>query len=183
MADKPPEMATSALFLATPPDADAPTILVYRDEQALMYRYDRATRSLERDDWLYHDYLYDHWATYSGVTVAEAKAWVARQSAQRPQPSGDNSVPLSTVIEGLVDSFAGTRGEATAVTVEADQADGAWVTYKVYPADKRSTARSAASQIRSGKVKAVPPDRYDATVDRSDDDEYVVMIRARTGTT
>ncbi len=67
------------MFMVTPPGVVKPTALARLDDEVRTHRWSHGAGLIGRwvrDDALYDDYFFDHWATWRQVSEAEAQALI-----------------------------------------------------------------------------------------------------------
>lgn len=157
-----------------------------------LYIYVENTGSFHRDDPMGVDFFYDRDNSYEpiGAAVAEDKIraglghiderrakWLAEEYRSDPPER------RRTVEEVLTRPVAvSPQAHARQKLLELEAADpGVWVTYKVYRRDQIQTARVAASDIRTGKVKAFKGATVETRVVTSDEALELWIRRATAG--
>ncbi len=172
------------LFLVHPPHLPEPTSIAYMDEEARFFAYEPTDQQFHQADGIARDYFYDQWARYEEVDPATAAEWIPRftaVAANVPPPRYDGpGIDAGPILGGNVVPLDSPRARAVSIAEKAKNAkDGGWVAYRRYPAARRSAAHAAASQIRAGRVKALPPGEFDAAASKGTDGTYTVFVRVK----
>lgn len=171
-------------------DGDRELWVAYQDDQARMWAYDGHTGKFHRSRPLYLDFFWDKENQYTAIDDAQAREAIARgvgkydkrklgwlyerhsseTSPERVRPPQE----VLTEVEVMPSKEQAAKAKADALI---NARPGAWITWKTYAKDKRSSADVMASDLRHGKVKAI--DRLGMNVFvrvRPSDDALVVEI-------
>ncbi|MBI2169377.1 MAG: hypothetical protein HYU28_07745 [Actinobacteria bacterium] len=165
-----------------------PLVVAYLDDEWRFWEWAPPTRHFHLADWLVDDYFSATPSlTYDEVVPDVAREWIDKgvgksqpRFAQRFQRDVKAGRFLATD-----DLFAGNRVPDETARERADRkarearARPGWIEYRTYPPSDRANAYAAANQIRSGRVKALSPDEFEAKSHRAQDGRYVVFVRQR----
>lgn len=122
--------------------------------------YDFETGAFHMNKWLTLDYEIDRELEYVGIDRAQALEIVTTRDrkinnrVRIEHQTDEQAVPLVEVLgtEGVPNARSITKMKAEGI---ANSRTGTWVTWKIYSPNQEQTARVAASDIRTGKIKTI----------------------------
>lgn len=155
-------------------DGDREVWVAYQDDKARMWAYDGHTGDFHLSEPLYQDFFWEKENQYTAIDDAQARKAIARgvgkydlrklgwlrerhKSAGREDRLSPEQVLAVVAVTPSKEQVAKAKADALSTATP-----GAWITWKRYAKEKRSSADVMASDLRRGKIKAI--DRLDMDV-------------------
>mgnify|MGYP003383469802 CR=1 FL=1 len=177
-------MLRGTLMKITKTSGEFVWLAILDEDTKRFWVYDFDTKAFHMNKWLTLDYEIDRVLEYVGIDRAQAIDIVTTRDrkidkrTRMEHQADDVSVPLAEVLgdAGVPSARSLTRIKAEGI---ANSRPGTWVTWKIYSPNQEQTARVAASDIRTGKVKTITKlaGPVETRTVKHDDGEIEVQVR------